>query len=241
MGRIHLVGGEKGGVGKSVLARLLVQYMIDRAVRFAAFDADPVHGALLRYYAGYAEPVDVHRMEDLDRLVDALDDGCEEVVLDLAARTEAPLEAWLAAGEVPELLARLDHRIWWWYVLEDGKDSVRLLADRLDRLPERVHLVCVLNRGRGEDFGLFEESKLRARIEQRSGDVIELPAIHPLSMRKMDAYDKSFWAALHNVDPSEGPCLTRMERQRARVAIERAHAIFRGLLAPGTEARSGAD
>jgi cellulose biosynthesis protein BcsQ len=29
MTNIHLIGGEKGGVGKSVVARLLAQYFID--------------------------------------------------------------------------------------------------------------------------------------------------------------------------------------------------------------------
>ena len=36
MTRIHMVGGEKGGVGKSVLARVLAQYHIDRITDFEA-------------------------------------------------------------------------------------------------------------------------------------------------------------------------------------------------------------
>jgi len=51
----------------------------------------------------------------------------------------------------------------------------------------------------------------------------------------MDAYDKSFWAAIHNVDPSEGPCLTRMQRQRAKVFIRHVHADFRPILNPSTD------
>jgi cellulose biosynthesis protein BcsQ len=51
MGRVHWVGGEKGGVGKSMVARLLSQYWIDHRVPFAAFDTDRSHGALLRHYA----------------------------------------------------------------------------------------------------------------------------------------------------------------------------------------------
>ena len=30
MARIHMIGGEKGGVGKSLVARILAQYFIDR-------------------------------------------------------------------------------------------------------------------------------------------------------------------------------------------------------------------
>src|SRR4051794_37940412 len=36
MSKVHFVGGEKGGVGKSVVARLLCQYCIDKKLPFAA-------------------------------------------------------------------------------------------------------------------------------------------------------------------------------------------------------------
>ena len=50
MTNIHLIGGEKGGVGKSVVARLLAQYFIDHSIPFLGFDSDRSHGALLRFY-----------------------------------------------------------------------------------------------------------------------------------------------------------------------------------------------
>ena len=46
MTKIHLIGGEKGGVGKSVVARLLAQYFIDHQLSFLGFDSDRSHGAL---------------------------------------------------------------------------------------------------------------------------------------------------------------------------------------------------
>ncbi len=45
--KIHLIGGEKGGVGKSMVARLLAQYFIDHAMPFVGYDTDRSHGALL--------------------------------------------------------------------------------------------------------------------------------------------------------------------------------------------------
>ncbi len=234
MGRVHLIGGEKGGVGKSVVSRLLAQYWIDRAIPFRAFDTDRSHPALLRYYSDYSEALDPGRLEDLDRIVEALDDSIEEIVVDLAAQTEADFAHWLETGDVIDLLDRLGHPLWYWYVIDDGKDSVRLLEAMLDRLEDHCHIVCVVNRGRGRDFMLFEEAKLADRIRQLGGDVIELPELHAGSMLKMDAYDKSFWAAIHNTDEREGPCLTRMERQRARVFIREAHLLFREILNPST-------
>ena len=58
MTNIHLIGGEKGGVGKSLVARLVAQYMIDHSLPFVGFDSDRSHGALLRLYSGYASPME---------------------------------------------------------------------------------------------------------------------------------------------------------------------------------------
>ena len=40
MATLHFVGGEKGGVGKSFVTRTAIQYLLDRGVDFALFDAD---------------------------------------------------------------------------------------------------------------------------------------------------------------------------------------------------------
>ena len=50
MANIHFIGGEKGGVGKSVVARVLAQYFIDHNHPFLGFDTDRSHGALMRFY-----------------------------------------------------------------------------------------------------------------------------------------------------------------------------------------------
>jgi cellulose biosynthesis protein BcsQ len=71
MTNIHLIGGEKGGVGKSLVARILAQYMIDKDLPFLGFDTDRSHGALMRFYAGYASPILVDHYEALDSIVEA--------------------------------------------------------------------------------------------------------------------------------------------------------------------------
>src|SRR3990167_8526716 len=86
--RIHLIGGEKGGVGKSMVSRLLAQYFIDQHLPFVGYDTDRSHGALMRFYADYASPVVVDRYEALDQIIEsaAAQPGCRALV-DLAAQT----------------------------------------------------------------------------------------------------------------------------------------------------------
>jgi cellulose biosynthesis protein BcsQ len=84
MAHIHFIGDEKGGVGKSLVARILAQYLIDHERPFPGFDTDPSHGALMRFYAGYASPVVVDRYESLDATLDA--SGEKKRALELHAR-----------------------------------------------------------------------------------------------------------------------------------------------------------
>jgi len=56
MTRLHFIGGEKGGVGKSVVARILAQYFIDRQIPFIGFDTDKSHGSLVRFYSDFVHP-----------------------------------------------------------------------------------------------------------------------------------------------------------------------------------------
>ena len=51
MSSLNFIGGEKGGVGKSVAARALAQYFIDREKPFTGFDTDRSHTSFARFYA----------------------------------------------------------------------------------------------------------------------------------------------------------------------------------------------
>lgn len=230
MGRIHLVGGEKGGVGKSVVARLLAQLLVDHGTRWVGFDTDRSHGSFARCYADYVQRIDVDRATQIDLSVEALAAGADEVVVDLAGQSEKHLWRWMEVGQVLEFMDRLRHELWFWYVIDDSRDSVLLLRSLVERLGGRAKIVCVLNHARGRDFGLFDLSKLRDRIKQADGVVLDLPSLEPAAMHKIESYDKSFWAAVHNEDPTQGPCLSLMERQRAEVFVQGVHSKFRSCL-----------
>src|SRR4051812_37615128 len=128
MTKIHLIGGEKGGVGKSVIARLLAQYFIDHQIAFLGFDSDRSHGALVRFYSGYAAPVLVDRYESLDAIVEAATEQPDRrILVDLAAQTQEPLTRWMDESQLLEVGGELGLHIRYWHVMDAGQDSVELL------------------------------------------------------------------------------------------------------------------
>ncbi len=222
MSELHLIGGEKGGVGKSVVARLLAQYWLDRAKTFTAFDTDRSNGALLRHYADFSEPIEISRIEDLDRMLEAcLQQPDARVLVDLAAQTERDLLNWLDSGEVLELAREQGIKIVLWHVMDDGKDSLAILSRLVERYGERASYVVVLNKGRGEDFSPFRESDTAASLSRLAAPLVELPALHKGAMRSIDRLDKSFWSAVNH---SNGDAhLSFMERQRVKVWLRNAY------------------
>jgi hypothetical protein len=221
--KVHLIGGEKGGVGKSVVARLLAQHFIDQKMPFVGFDTDRSHGSLLRFYTGYASPVLVDRYEALDHIIEAaVDQPGRRVLVDLAAQTHEPLVRWMDESGVLDMADLSGITLQYWHVMDAGRDSVDLLERLLDRFGQRLHYVLVCNELRGDDFGLLEKSGQLNRAQALGAKTIHLRRLHDTVMQKIDGKNASFWSAA-NVTGSEGPGLGLMERQRLRMWLHHAY------------------
>ena len=221
MSEIHFVGGEKGGVGKSVLSRVLCQYCIDEQIPFACIDADTSHGALLRYYSEYAQPVDLERFESADQIMDRALGAQRKVLVDLPAQSARLLKRWFEAGDVLRFAKDMGVELFFWHVSDGGFDSINELERALADLADQAHLVVVKNKGRSSDFSQFDESGAARRLVEKGGRIVELPALHAATMYKIDRKGSSFWAAVHS---SEGELsLLPMERQRTRLWLNQAY------------------
>jgi hypothetical protein len=224
MTNIHLVGGEKGGVGKSVVARLMAQYMIDNSIAFLGFDSDRSHGALLRFYAAYASPVLIDSYESLDVIVEAASEQPERrILVDLAAQTNDQLTQWMDDSQLLEVAPEIGLNIRYWHVMDSGRDSVELLKRLIDRHGDRLNYTLVLNQLRGDDFRILELSGQKARALELGASVISLKRLHESSMMKIDASSASFWAIANKTD-ADNSGLRILERQRVKVWLRNAYA-----------------
>ena len=224
MSTIHFIGGEKGGVGKSLVSRLLAQYLIDHNLPFLGFDSDRSHGALLRFYAAFASPVVIDHYESLDKVVEAaIEDGNRRILVDLAAQTHQPLVKWMEESGMLELAREFGIGVRYWHVMDSGKDSVDLLGRLLDRFGAQLDYTLVLNQLRGDDFEIFETSGQKERALALGAKIATLPRLHDAAMTRIDARSTSFWAAAHSGD-KELTGLGLLERQRVRVWLAKAYA-----------------
>ncbi len=216
MSKLHFIGGEKGGVGKSLVARILAQYLIDREMPFLGFDTDQSHGALLRFYSDYASAAAVDKYESLDRIVEAaIAEPERRILVDLAAQTQPLLLRWMEDSDLIEMSAEMGIELAYWHVMDAGQDAVDLLAKLLDRFGDKLPLRLLLNEVRGDRFDLLEASGQRARAESYGARVMSLRHLQDSAMQKIDGHSSSFWAAINHSDSTPNG-LGILERQRVR-------------------------
>ena len=232
MATLNFIGGEKGGVGKSVAARVLAQYFIDKGQPFTGFDTDRSHTSFARFYADYASPVVVDSYEGLDRVASVFEEvppsgARASVILDLAAQTAAPLAHWIRDSDLLPLLASMGVTVNFWHLADAGQDSVDLLDRLVNTFGAGPNYIVVKNEGRGSDFSQLDQSAALKKALALGAQVVTLGQLHEGSMRKIDRRNASFWSAIHT---TTGPdALGMLERQRVKTWLRNTYATFDAL------------
>ncbi len=232
MGSLHLIGGEKGGVGKSVVARLVAQYLIDHNLPFTGYDSDRSHATFARFYRDFASPVALDNYTSADQIAEGLiADPTRHAVVDLAAQSLRSLHQWIADSALVEVLGEVGLGITYWHVMDDGKDSLATLGTLLTTFGSTVRYVIVLNHGRGSSFNQVAMSPELARAQALGATIMTLPKLHEVSMHKIDTADASFWAAVNRNGEGE-LSLGLLERHRVRVWLKSFTTELDKVLAP---------
>lgn len=86
-GRLFIVGGDKGGVGKTTVARLLVEYFDEMKRPSRPFDTEFPRGSLVRFAPSTTRLIDITTVKSQIELFDSLAGSSAPHVLDLRAGT----------------------------------------------------------------------------------------------------------------------------------------------------------
>jgi CobQ/CobB/MinD/ParA family nucleotide binding protein len=78
---VVLIGADKGGVGKTTVARTLLDYFNANQVRVRAFDTEVPRGTLKRFYPEVTDVVDINHVPDQMKIFDTLNAASASVTL----------------------------------------------------------------------------------------------------------------------------------------------------------------
>jgi hypothetical protein len=88
---VIIVGADKGGVGKTTVARTLLDYFVARQIPTRAFDTEAPRGTLKRFHPDITEVVDVAFVPDQMKIFDTLNSSEAAVtVIDVRAGLMSP-------------------------------------------------------------------------------------------------------------------------------------------------------
>ena len=212
MRKLHFIGGEKGGIGKSFTSRLLAQYYIDLQRPFVGFDTDQSHGTFSRFYGEFASRLKTDG-ENLDHIIETLDTHLDcDVIVDLAAQTANNLFRWVEQCDLFVLLAEVGVQAYFWHLVDDSADCKNLLNDTLAKLDsDSVRLVVVKNSGRGLNFTPLEDSITYTNAITFGASVVELEALPAALAQKIDFENAKFLTKNNKIEVRE--LLFRRRRQ----------------------------
>ncbi|GGE90511.1 hypothetical protein GCM10008020_39410 [Massilia psychrophila] len=186
MSKVHIILQGKGGVGKSVVAALLSQYLASKGSPPANIDTDPVNAS----FSGY-KGLAVHHlkiMEDdeinprsFDTLVEMIAAARGDVIIDNGASSFVPLSHFLISNQVPALLAEMDRQLVVHTVITGSQallDTVSGFAQLASQFPGEALFVVWLNpywgpiehEGKGfEQMKAYQANKARVAAIVRLG------------------------------------------------------------------------
>lgn len=227
MNAIHLVLQGKGGVGKSLVAALLAQYLssLQPAAALLCADTDPVNDTFARYGAFGAQRI---KILNADKNIDsrAFDSLIETVllhegdcVIDNGASTFIPLSAYLKENSVVELLQEAGKKVFIHTVLTGGQAMDDTLMGLNALLTTQAAPVVVWeNEFFGEvarDGRRFADSKLYEKNKARIAGIVTL------HKRNQDTFGKDMELLVSNkltFDEAMGsPVFSLMPRQRLKI------------------------
>jgi hypothetical protein len=185
MDQVHITLQGKGGVGKSFISALIVQYMRGIGVNTTPVDTDPVNATLAGYKAFNTQRlelmVDGSLVErNFDSLIEQVVENEGSFVIDNGASSFIPLSYYIKENDVFSIIGESGKQVVIHTVVTGGQamgDTLGGLATILQQMPSNVRLIVWLNEFFGDismDGKEFEEMKVYANNKDRIHGIVRI-------------------------------------------------------------------
>jgi hypothetical protein len=175
--RIYWIGGSKGGVGKSMMTVVILDYLLEQGEKVLLVECDTSNPDVWKAYGNEMEGelIDLDEADGWIRLVNACDaDRSRVVVVNTAARNNDGVSQY--GRTLDTSLDELEAKLVAFWMINRQRDNLELLADFMDAMPKAdVHVVRNGYFGEEGKFELYSGSDIRKSVEGRGGKSVTLP------------------------------------------------------------------
>lgn len=219
MPTIHLIDGEKGGVGKSFFARVMVQYFINKNFAYTLVDADKNNPDVYNLYKDKSHIISFSeaskKLHDADKIFDlALK---TPVIVNLPANIYNLVKLWIERNRLLDI--GFEHGVDFckWFVSNGGFDSVQMFKDSLKHYKNQLHHIFVRNQGLTDDWKfLKDDSELQELLNKYKATIktIDFPLCDYYERYFLDAKKLPFSQILEVAD------IPLLSKQRIQFFLE---------------------
>ena len=189
MSKVHFVLQGKGGVGKSVTAAFLAQFLGERGGESPTnIDTDPVNATFHGYKALNVKRLQIMEADEInprsfDTLIEMIAAAKGDVIVDNGASSFVPLSHFLISNQVPALLGEMGRELVIHTVVTGGQallDTISGFNQLVSQFPSEALFVVWLNPFWGpiehEGKG-FEQMKAYTTNKGRVSAIIQIPSL----------------------------------------------------------------
>lgn len=228
MADLHFILQGKGGVGKSVIASWLSQYLIEKDNKVMCIDSDPQNATLHGYKAldstllpllADDNKIDSQQFDKLLTIFEENNDS--SIVFDNGASSFIEFSSYVVSNMFFDVLSELGHKVTVHTVIYGGQslpDTITGFHNIATQYPENVDMVVWLNPHDGKivnsDGEAFEDMAVYDMHKQRINGLINIPELDQLFSR---AVSKMLKQRLTFNEVSASTEFEIMEKQRVKI------------------------
>jgi hypothetical protein len=220
--RIFFVHGDKGGVGKTEVAKRMAAVMLQKGLPVTLVDGDNKNPGL--HAAFEKSALDVKRINVMtpsgrEALFDVIAESPGDVLIDLPARGSDVTERLARDGASEDgfslelLLAEINAELTIVFVIDQTRPPLAALRDELEALPATTGWIIVRNWREDRNFDLFDKSKIKADLDTRDVPIIDMVRLDP---RVNDILEN---AGLNLITAQTSDKLSHLQKMRVKAAV----------------------
>lgn len=192
MANIHIILQGKGGVGKSLIASLLTQYLLnnnpDPHKPLTLIDTDPINKTFSRYERLPVQSLNILENEEInprkfDEIIELIAGSKGDTVIDNGASSFIALSTYIKEMGIPEIIQGLGHELIIHTVITGGQafnDTLVGFAQIANHLSGQAKFVVWLNPYWGEiksDGKTFEQMAVYKAHQPAISALIQIPEL----------------------------------------------------------------
>lgn len=222
MKQIFFVHGDKGGVGKTEVAKRMAAVMLQAGRTVTLVDGDnknPGLHAAFEHSGLDVQRINVMTVAGRDALFDVIAEAAGDVLIDLPARGSDVTQRLNRDGASEDgfslelLLREIDAELRILFVIDQTRPPLAALRDELKALPATTSWIIVRNWREERDFDLFDKSKTKADLDARGAPIIDLVRLDP---RVNDILENE---GLNLISAQTSDTLSMLQKMRVKAAV----------------------